>query len=357
MDEMDLLSGLKTAEPMRPQAFEEARAMLRNAMSVEGTPGVTSVEGAREVRTVSQRRTLWSKRRTAGLGVAALGAAAAAVALVVTSTAAPSAPAARDAAAAGQPATANPVLARLAANVTAEPAKLPGNATLEIRNQSPTSDQPGANGYDVYTDDGTYFWGLSKSNLEQAIAQGQDVGQGAFKRAIAAALIATKGDVSAGRAKMAIANYIPGAKTDPGAKQAVIDKLKAIDKARHVKYTPPKPLTPQQQKEQTDSFIWLNSVYALTAAPENPSVRAGVLDIMATMPNVKVTHTTTAGQPTLTLADSWPDLAGGDAETLVISASTGVPIAESDKTSGEPLTVTYFHASRVTLANVEAGKF
>ncbi|MGH3165155.1 MAG: hypothetical protein ACRDN0_04565 [Trebonia sp.] len=354
MDEMDLLSGMKTAEPMRPQAFEEARAMLRTAMTVEG---------AHEVKSVPQRRAFWSRRRTAGFGVVAVGAAAAAVALVVTSTSAPSAPVTHNPAAAGQPATAgqpsaaNPVLARLAANVTAMPAKLPGNATLEIRNQSPTSAQPGANGYDVYTDDGTYFWGFSKSNLEQTIAQGQDVGQGAFKRAIAAALIATKGDVSTGRANMAIANYIPGTKPGAGAKQAEIDKLKAVDKEKHIKYTPPKPLTPLQQKEQTDSFIWMNSVYALTAAPENPSVRAGVLDIMATMPNVKVTHTTTAGQPTLTLADSWPDLSGGDAETLVINASTGVPIAESDQGSGDPLTVTYFHASRVTLANVEAGKF
>jgi hypothetical protein len=350
LDEMDLLSGLKAAEPVRPQAFEEARVVLRAAMAIEAAP---------ETKTAPRRRARWGTRRTAGFSVAALGAAAAAVAVLVTSTSAPS----RNAAATGQPpakavsAAVNPVLAQLAADIAVPQVSLPGNATLEIRNQSPTSAKMGANGVDLYTDNGTYYWGYSKSNLRSAIAQQQDEGQGAFKRAIAAALIAVKGDIPTARAKMAVANYVPGTKTDPAAKQAEIEKLKAIDKERHIKYTPPKPLTPEQQKEQNDNFIWMNSVYALTAAPENANVRAGVLRIMATMPNVKVTHTTTAGQATLTLSDSWPKLAGGDMESLIINASTGLPIASFDSGPGQPSASTYYHTSRVTLADVEAGKF
>jgi hypothetical protein len=280
------------------------------------------------------------------------------VALVVTSAPAPS----HHGAVSGKPpakaapAAVNPVLAQLAADINVQQVKLPGNATLEIRNQSPTSDQPGANGFDVYTDDGTYYWGYSKGNLQQTIAENQDVGQGAFKRAIAAALIAVKGDIAAGRAKMAVANYIPGTNPAPAGSQAEIGKLKAVDKMRHIKYTPPKPLTPEQQKEQTDNFIWMNSLYALTAAPENAQVRAGVLRIMATMPNVKVTHTTTAGQATLTLSDSWPELSGGGVESLVINASTGLPIASFDSGPGRSAS-TYYHSFRVTLADVEAGKF
>jgi hypothetical protein len=82
-----------------------------------------------------------------------------------------------------------------------------------------------------------------------------------------------------------------------------------------------------------------------------------VLAIMATMPDVKVTHTTTAGQPTLTLLDSWPYLAGGDTESLVINASTGLPVASFGGGTGQSSASTYFHTSRVTLANIEAGKF
>jgi hypothetical protein len=152
-----------------------------------------------------------------------------------------------------------------------------------------------------------------------------------------------------------VANFIPG--THPDGKQAEIEKLKAIDKEKGIRYTPPKPLTPEQQKEHTDNFIWMNSLDALTAAPENAQVRAGVLRIMATMPNVKVTHTTTAGQPTLTLADSWPALSTDQlVESLVIDASTGMPVALFNRDPGQPLNATYYHTSRITLADLESGQ-
>jgi hypothetical protein len=349
VDEMDLLSGLKAPEPMRPRAFEEARAVLLAELAIE--------EGAPGPKTAARRRARWGTRRTVGFSAAGLVAAAAAVALVVTSAPAPS----HHTAATGKPsssakaAAGNPILIQLAANISVQQVKLPGNATLEIRNQSPTSDAIGANGVDLYTDSGTYYWALSKSLLPQVIAQGQDEGQGAFKRAIAAARLAVNGNVATARARMSVANYVPG--TQPDGSQAAIEKLKALDKARHIKYTPLKPLTPAQKKEQTDNFIWMNSGYALTAAPGDAQVRAGVLRIMATMPNVRVEHTTTAGQATLTLSDSWPKLAGGGTESLVVNASTGFPIASFDSGPGQPSASTYYHTSRVTLANVAAGKF
>ena len=354
VDEMNLLSRLKDAEPVRPRAFEEARAVLRAAMDVQGLP---------ETTTARRRQARWGTRRAAGFSLAALGAAAAAVALVVTSASPPS----HNAATGGKPsakpapAAANPILANLAADIGAQQARLPGNATLEIRNQSPTSDKPGANGFDLYLNNGTYYWGYSKSNLQQSIASRQDVGQGQFKRAIAAALIAANGDIATGRAKMAIANFVPGtnmAALNRRSKALEIEKLKAIAKLRHIRYVPPKPLTRAQRAEQTDNSIWMNSVFALTAAPENAKVRAGVLAIMSTMPNVKVTHTTTAGQLTLTVADSWPLLDVGKlVESLAINASTGVPVAMFNTDPGQPLNATYYHSRRVWLANVEAGRF
>jgi hypothetical protein len=358
VDEMDLLSGLKTAEPVRPHAFEGARATLRAAMVMDDEVPAPA--------TPRSRRARWGRGRIAGLSVAAVGAAAAAAVLVVASTSSSAAP--------GQHATAsgtgsaratpspamNPVLAQLAANITVPQVTLPGNATIEIRNQSPTSTTPGDNGIDLYLNDGTYYWGNDKSDLLQSIASGQDVGQGAFKRSIAAALLAAKGDVTTGRAKMSVANYVggkPSATVNAQARQAEIEKLKAVAKEKHVKYTPPKPLTPQQKQEQTDNLIWMNSNYALTAAPENPNVRAGVLRILATMPNVKVTHTATAGQATLTMSDSWPKLSGDDTESTVINASTGLPIATSDSGAGQTSSTFYYHPKRVSLAQVKAGKF
>jgi hypothetical protein len=337
VDEMDLLRGLKDAEPVRPRAFEDARAVLRAAVAVEGVPG-----------TASRRRVRWGVRRTVGFSAAALVAAAAAAALVVTSASTPGKSPAKAA-----PAAANPVLAKLAADITPLRATVPGDATLEIRNQSPTSDKLGGNGIGLYTDDGTYFWANDKSALRRAVTR-KDGGDDIFKRDIAAALYAVKGDIGTARARMAVANIAPGTNPDP--ERAKTDKLKGLAKARGEKYVPPKPLTPEQQKEITDNHIWTNAIDALIAAPENSQVRAGVLRVMATMPKVKVTKTTTAGQPTLTLVDSWP-AAGKLVETLVINAGTGRPVALSSRSSDMPLSTTYYHTSRVTLADVEAGRF
>lgn len=334
VDEMDLLKEMKAAEPVRPHAFEEARTVLRAAMAVEEVP---------ETRT---RR--WSTRRTVGLSAAALVAAAAATALVVTSASTPGKPAAKAA-----PAAANPILAELAANITPLRAKAPGDATLEIRNQSPTSDKLGDNGIGLYTDDGTYYWGNDRKELRRAVVH-KDGGDDMFKRDIAVALYAVKGDMGTARARMAIANLTPGAKQD--GERAKIEKLKAVAKARGQKYVPPKPPTPAQQKEITDNHIWTNSVDALIAASENSQVRAGVLRIMATMPKVKVTKTTTAGRPTLTLVDSWP-AAGKLVEKLVIDARTGNPVASFTSSSDAPSATTYYHNSRVTIADVQAGRF
>src|ERR1700733_1645109 len=121
-----------------------------------------------------RRQSRWGTRRTASVGVVALGAAAAAVvvALAVTSTPAPGhnptasgTPSATATATEATPATVNPLLAQLAADIKVQQVKLPGNATMEIRNQSPTSDKLGDNGVDLYTDSGTYYWALSESML------------------------------------------------------------------------------------------------------------------------------------------------------------------------------------------------
>ncbi|TDD63597.1 hypothetical protein E1293_42900 [Actinomadura darangshiensis] len=329
VDEMDLLENLRDAEPLRPQAFEEARSVLRDAMVPKAA---------------SRRR---GRRWGVGLGAAGLVAAAAtAVALVVTS-----------ASTSGEPPvkaeTANPILAALVAEITPLPAEVPGDATLEVRNQSPTGAELGDHGIGLFTDDGTYYWGNDRRALQRAVVQ-KDGGDDVFKRDIAVALYAVKGDIGTARARMAVANLAPG--TNPDLEQQRIERLKGLAKERGKKFVSPKPRTPEQKKQITDNHIWSNSVDALVAAPENPQVRAGVLRIMATMPRVKVTKTTTAGQPTLTLVDGWP-ANGGFSETLIVNAKTGRPVALSARAPDSPSRTTYYHTSRVVLADIAAGRF
>ena len=96
---------------------------------------------------------------------------------------------------------------------------------------------------------------------------------------------------------------------------------------------------------------------ALTAGSSNPKVRAGVLRLYSTLPEVTVTHTVVEGQQALTLTASAPALPAGYTETLNINAATGVPLTFEGGERGKPdVTVTYT-STRVTVADVEAGRF
>jgi hypothetical protein len=88
VDEMDLLSRMKDAAPLRAEAFEEARTKLCAAMAVNAHPGTEPRQGGRS------RKPAWGTRGKVGFGITAVAAAAAAVALGVTSSPTPSHPAA-----------------------------------------------------------------------------------------------------------------------------------------------------------------------------------------------------------------------------------------------------------------------
>jgi hypothetical protein len=319
---------------MRAPLMADERNSMRNPEDTESAP---------ETKTASRRRGM---RLTVGVSAGAVVAAAAAAALVATSASTPGKSPAQAAPAAET--AGNPILTKLVADITPLRAKA-GDATLEIRNQSPTGKALGDHGIGLYLDDGTYFWGNDKKALRRAVIQ-KTGADGEFRTYVAVALYAAKGDLKTARAKMA------GPLTTPAAERTKTEKLKAVAKAHGKKYVAPKPLTPAQQKQIFDNHLWTNATSALIAAPENPQVRAGVLRILATMPKVKVTKTTTAGQPTLKLVDSW-SVTGKIVETLTINARTGQPVSSTSKGSGMSSSTEYYHNSRVTLAAVQAGKF
>jgi hypothetical protein len=320
VDEMDLLRGMKDAEPLRAAAFEAARATLRATMAVDACP---------EAKPRRAGSRAWGIRAKVGFGITTVAAvAAAAAAITVTSSPAPvTAPAAS---------AGNPQLAQLADTIVVSESKLRGNASLEIRNNSASSAAPGPNGVDLFSDSGKYYWALTESGLPQAIAGHQDGSDGSYKGDIAAALYAVNGNITTARARMAVAGLAPGIKpkeiSPPGAK----------------------PLTREQQ---ADNQIWSNSLGALNAGAANPQVRAGVLRLLSTIHGVTVTNVTVDGQPALTLADPIQTPSGTAQDVLVINASTGLPIVTMTGQGGETSGVTYYHVTRVTLASVAAGKF
>ena len=192
LDEMDLLSRMKDAAPLRAGAFEEARTTLRAAMADNAHQETEPRQGGRPGKLT------WGTRGKVGLGITAVtAAAAAAVVLGVTSSPAPQHPAASGGTTKPAVPTVNPHLAQLADYIEVHENKLPGDATLEIRNQSASNATPGGNGVDLLADSGDYYWALTESGLPQAIADHEDSSQG--EREVAAALYAVNGNITTAR--------------------------------------------------------------------------------------------------------------------------------------------------------------
>jgi hypothetical protein len=211
-----------------------------------------------------------------------------------------------------------------------------GDATLVIRNQSHPS-QPTISGADLYADNGEYFYAHAASGLAEQVTSHHNLGDGLFAREVAAAVYADHGDLATARERMAEA-------ADPGHAPAPPWTVKKGPAAGST-------VSPE------DNYIWTNSQDALIAGSGNPQVRAGVLRILSTLPEVTVTSTTTNGQPTLTLRAGAPAMPGNYQETLVIGAKTGVPVTFTGGVPGQApgVTVTY-QVTRVSMADIAAGK-
>jgi hypothetical protein len=350
IDDMELVGRLKEAEPLREEAFEQARALLRAAIAVEGNARVAPASPHSHRR----RRTLVSR------GVIALGIAAAVTAAAVWATSRTPAKVSpeRVAVGASKPRHANGPLMRLADYITANDSPPPGNATLVIRTQN-YPNQASIPGADLYTDSGEYFYAPTESGLPSAIADNDNIGDGMFAREVAAAVYAVNGNLSTARQDMANAPFPGGvAPAPPSAASAAAQKAAIAAKAKALGLPVPVESSPVSTAAQTDNYIWEDSLDALSAGAGNPQVRAGVLRILATLPEVTVTNTTADGQPALTLTASAPALPTDYQEALTINAATGVPVGFVGGTPGQTpgVTVTY-RVSRVTLSDIAAGQF
>ncbi len=362
-DEMDLIGELGGAEPLRPEAYQRARAVLRAAMAEAGTVralDTTATEDMAMTAPVQDKGfTPAAKRRRkigtagrAGIG-AGLGVAAPAAALVIVAptawTASPAPAHAPGAATTGTAAAGSPLVS-LAAYIKAS-TRPAGDAWLVTSTQ--------VNGTKVmqvvdtlYTDSGAIYSGYSVHDIKYAIAHHQDqAGSGGYAAVIKATVLAATESPAQGRITMLEAAGDPLVGLSPAAQQIVWDKqqaaAQAIIKEKGGKEKP-KPYSPQAVQEHFDNLLWANSVEALSAGDGNPLVREGVLRLLSTISGVSVAHSSANGEATLTIT-AGPEVFNGDGnEVLTVDAKTGMLVKDLSNTSGVPTAYTIYQSSRVT---------
>jgi hypothetical protein len=359
-DEMDLVSQLKNAEPLRPEAYERARTALRAAMAEPGSVRVlkeTPVQSNAFPGARNRRRSVGTAGKVgigAGIGVAA---AAAAIALVATSGSSGTAvPATSIGAASQAPAAASPLVS-LAAYIKAND-HTSGDASVVIQSQKIGSRTPNVS-YFVYADSGIYS-AESLSGLRNAITprnNSLDSGEAADVKVAASA---ANGNLASARIAMInnSQNYL-GLGLSPDAQKKEWAKgyqaAKEIYKEKGVKGAP-KPLNAKTAQEEADNLLWTNSFVALSVDGGNAAVREGVLRLLSTISGVSVAHTTTNGAATLTLTAGPEVFAGDGNQVLVIDAKTGALVSSVSNTSGVPQSVTTYKVYRVPLSDIKAGK-
>lgn len=337
MDEMDLVGKLKEVPPLRPEAYERARATLNSAMAAES------------VRP-SKTRTF----RLGKIGIGLVSAAAVAVTIVAVTSPAPTTVV--------PPSEVSSKLMLLANDANASNGTLPGDASLVIRNQTAPDGKPYIT-YNLYTDSGDIYVTDTQDALPRAIARNDNLAEPTDSHVVAEARAAARGDIHKARDSMVNARpNVLGIGLTLKEAEAVWDKAQIevvqIKREKGIKDAQPRPRpTGKALQNLIDNSIWTNSIDALARGAANPEVRAGVFRLISTIPDVTVTDTNTAGQPTLTIT-AGPALFQGDSEQiLTIHADTGLPISSVSKQKSGPSSTETYQSSRVTLADIKAGKF
>ncbi|SMD25900.1 hypothetical protein [Kibdelosporangium aridum] len=354
MDELDLVKQMKDAPPLRPEAYERARATLGTAMAASDT----AEETVAVVIPKQRKRFSWPR-----IGIGAVGAVAAAAAvLAVTSATEPTAPAPAGGTAQA-PAVESP-LVMLATSVKASGGSLPGDASLVVRTTTAPDGSPYVT-YTLYTDKGETFMAENRQGLTGAVVRRENLADPYNAAVIAAARAAATGNVDKARVQMVNASRNAwGLGLSPAEQQKAWDAGQAeaieIMKQKGVKNPQPKPRpTGKALEDGINNTLLTNTLVALGSGAANADVRAGVLKLIASIPDVTVTKTTVKDQPALELK-AGSALFGGHGEyVLTINAETGLPISSvSTAAKGEkPAPPESYESSRVTVADVGAGKF
>jgi hypothetical protein len=366
---MDLVRQALDVTPWRPEAYEQARATLREVMAESRpSPDVVPAPALAPVRGITwgrnRRRPLGTKGKIGiGAAVTAITAAAAAAAVVLATSSAPQ-PVAPAAGSVSPAPVVTSKLMTLAALIKASDNPQPGNASLVVSTQ--------VNGgklmqvlYSLYTDDGQMYTGDDKKTLMQAVATHSNLADTSNVAEIAAARAAATGDLATARVQMIDTMPNCFALTLSGAAQekaraacwaAGAAERNQILKEKGIK-TPLKQPTGQALQDEISNYLWTASTLALNWGGANPEIRAGVLRLLSTIPQVTVADSTTGGQPTLTITAGPALFDGSSDQVLMVNATTGMPVTSVESGGGLATAVETDQVSRVTLAGIEAGKF
>ncbi|WCN83201.1 hypothetical protein [Micromonospora sp. LH3U1] len=379
-DELDLVGALGSAEPLRPEAYQRARAVLRAAMADPGTVRLlgaisaedTTMEATSTMETTTTTRdhesspAIQRRRRIgiagrlgigAGVGVAA---AAAVVAVVLNSPATGGIEAGKDSSGATSGSTTvdgsaerAPLMTLAGSIKTVTPSagdawlvkatQVHGTKTMQVV-------------YTLYTDGHAIYTGNSVKDIKRAIARHQDqMTDGGYAPLLKAAVAAADSSPADGRTQMLKAAKDPLVGLDPAAQKAVWDKQQAAAQViikQKGGNAEPKPYSPQAVQRHFDNALWTYSTQALSAGDGNTQVRAGVLRLLSTISAVSVKDSTTHGKATLTIT-AGPEVFGGDAaEVLTIDAKTGMLVKGVSTVPGLPESSTTYESSRVTKADL-----
>ena len=233
------------------------------------------------------------------------------------------------------------VLLHVAGRAAQTPA-LPGNATLVRQSSDVTT--PGRapevlTGYDLYQDNGDYYYGKTLSALRSAAGDPSpsDANGAPFGQIIAAA--AASADLTPTQA----ADTLLAADPHPTPKVGQVDTSQG------------KPFTWTQAAvdRDLDGIEWQAISAALEGGAGKPQVRAGALRAAAAMPNTTVTSTTDDGRPVVEV--TWQDGPGQDVESLTVDSQTGVLLlAHTGGLSTGVTSTTTYDVSRVTAPSLTA---
>jgi hypothetical protein len=380
-DELDLIGELSGAEPLRPEAYQRARAVLRAAIAEPGTVrvlGAISVEdmtmettSTRETTPVldngdtpavrNHRKINGARRLGIGAGVGVAAAAAVIAVVVASASTGGTVPPVAKSPGAGTAGTADtgaspaggPLLTLAGYIKTNAPST--GDAWLVISTQVQGTKTMQVN-YTLYTDSYKIYSGNSVNDVKQAIARHQDQAKsGGYAPVVKAAILAANSSPAEGRTQMLQTAKDPLVGLNPAAQKTVWDKEQAaaqvIIKQKGGK-AKPKPYSSQAVQQHFDNALWAYSTEALSAGDGNTLVRQGVLRLLSTISGVSVAHSTTNGKATLTITAGSEVFAGAGSEVLTIDANTGMLVKDVSNTPGTPRAYTTYKSSRVTTARL-----
>ena len=363
MDEMDLASQAMEVTPWHPEAYERARTTLRVAMA-ESRPEAPPVPAAVPVQ--AKVFSLAGRRRRGALGTrgklgigAGIGAVAAAAALALVATSTPQPGTSTPPTGSAQPtqAATSPLMTLAASIKTNNVGSVPGNATLVIADKDLGSKLVEVV-YSLYTDSGALYLGDDKKTLMTEVVKNENQAESNNTRDVAAARYAASADLASARKRMVDVTpndyYLSYA-----ARKKIWDKnLPALLKLLREKGSKavPKMPTGQALQDLINNALWNGCQDALQWSANDPQARAGVMRLLSTIPDLTVVHSTTDGQPTLTITAGAARFQGIK-QVLTVNAKTGEQVSSVESGDGLATAVETDQVSRVTLAAVKAGEF